>query len=132
MSLEKLLEEEIESQLESVNQLGYGSEEHHRGIQDASILIDKRNDMKRIEYERQDKQASLEQEKEMKLKQMREDRIERCVKYGVTIVTFGVSLAFSIWGYKDMKLFEKEGFMPTTEAGRASTRKILSLLDKFK
>ena len=131
MSLEKLLVEEVESQLEALNELGYGSEEHHRGVQDTSILLDKINDTKRIEYERQDKLASREQEKEMKLKQMREDRFERWLKYGLTGVTFVASLGFSIWAYKDSKAFEM-GFTQTTEAGRASTRKILSLLDKFK
>ena len=132
MSVVKMLEEEAMNQLESVNQLGYGSEEHHRGIQDVSIVIDKLNETKRIEYERQDKQASREQEKEMKLKQMREERIERIIKYGVAIVTFGVSVGVHIWAHKDSQLFEKDGFMQTTEAGRASTRKILGLLDKFK
>lgn len=131
MSVKKLLIDEIESQLGTLEDLPFGSPQYHQGVVDTSTLLDKYNDMERIELERQEKAKSREQEKDLKDKEMKEERIDRIVKNALTVVTFGISLGVTIWANVDSKNFEM-GYTQTTEAGRSSTRKLLGLLDKFK
>lgn len=131
MSVKEQAIEELERQLGSLEDFAFGSPEYHQAMVDTSILIDKCNDMERIELERQEKAKSREQEKDFKTKEMREERIDRIVKHTITVLTFGISLGVTIWANKDSKNFEM-GYTQTTEAGKTSTRKLLTLLDKFK
>lgn len=131
MGVKELLTDELERQLGSLEDLPLGSQEYHQAIVDTSILLDKHNDMEKIELDRQEKTKSREQEKDLKNKEMKEERFDRIVKNVITVMTFGVSLGVTIWANVDSKKFE-QGFTQTTEAGRSSTRKLLGLLDKFK
>lgn len=131
MSVKKLVTEEVERQIGSLEDLSFGSEEHQRALSDATKLLHELNEMERIENERQDKLETREKENELKEKSLKGENIERVVKYGLSALTFAVSLGVTIWANKDSKNFE-QGYTHTTEAGRQSTRKLLGLLDKFK
>lgn len=131
MGVKELLTDELERQLGSLEDLPLGSQEYHQAIVDTSILLDKHNDMEKIELDRQEKVKSREHEKDLKDKEMKDERKDRIVRHAITLLTFGVSLGVTIWANVDSKKFE-QGFTQTTEAGRNSTRKLLNLLDRFK
>ncbi len=131
MTVKELVTDELERQLGSLEDLEFGSQEYHQAIVDTSILLDKHNDIERIEIDRHEKTKSREQEKDLKEKEMKDERLERIVKNTITVGTFIISLGVTIWANVDSKRFE-QGFTQTTEAGRNSTRKLLSLLDRFK
>lgn len=132
MSVKKMLAEEIESKIESLKDLDHGSEEYHKGIDDVSKMLDKYIDMDKIDREYRDREDSRINENANKALERRSDRIERVLKYGLSGLTFGVSIFVTLWINKDSKMFEQEGYTHTTEAGRLSTRKLLNLLDKFR
>ena len=131
MSVKKLLTDEIESQIGSLEDLAFGSEEYHRGVEDTAKLLDRLNEMEKNERDYHDKLDNRDNERDLKLKEMKAERNERILKYGLNALTFAISLGVTIWANKDSKNFE-QGFTHTTEAGRSSTRKLLNLLDKFK
>lgn len=131
VKVKELLEQEIESQIEALDDIEYGSDQHSACVGDTVRLLEKLNEMNRIEQDHIDKEESRKLEEDLKLKEMAENKKDRLWKNVLTAGTFVVSAGITIWGYVDSKRFE-QGFTHTTEAGRTSTRKLLGLLDKFK
>lgn len=132
MSVKDLLNDEVEKQLGSLEDLPFGSEEHHRGVQDTSVLLDKLNDMNRIEREYQEKEKCRIEEEDIRRREIRDARIERALKYGLPFTLSLIYVGVNLWLNEDAKKFEIDGYTHTTEAGRGSTRKLFGLLDKFK
>lgn len=135
MSVRKLLENEIESELQTLEDLTFNSEEHKVAIDGLTKLLDKYNEANRIELEYQDKVESresakelkkmeLEADTEIKKKQMEDDNKDRLVKNGLTAASIFGGFALTVWGtYKSIK-FEETGSI-TTIMGRGFIQKLL-------
>ena len=127
VKVEELLEQVIVNQLEALD----NADEYTVSVEDVVRLMEKKNEMERIEQDRLDKEASRKIEEDLKLKELAENKKHRLWNNAITIGTCLLYTGVTIWANIDSKNFEKD-FTHTTEPGRTSTRRLLGLLDKFK
>lgn len=125
MNVKELLEKEVKSQIEALEDIEYGSETFKVGIDGTVKLLDKLTDMDRLDLEYQDKYENRVNEQDLKLKQIEEERKDHIVKNGLTVLGLIVTTGVTIWGvYKTLE-FEETGTI-TTSAGRAFINKLFS------
>ena len=123
MSIRSLLKKEIESELVTLEDMDLGSDECKIAIDGVTKLIGTLNEMDKLEYEYQDRSESREHEKELKMKEMKDERNDRIVKNVITVVTFAGGVALTVWGtYKTFK-FEETGTV-TSIVGRGFINKL--------
>ena len=125
MSVKQLLVNEIEMELKSLEDIEFGSEEHKIANETIGKLLDRLNDMERIETESLDKKEAREAENELKVIQMAEDRKDRIIKNVLTGISVIGGLGLTIWGTNKTLKFEETGTI-TTNAGRAFISKLFS------
>lgn len=124
MSVRSLLKKEIESELATLEDMDLGSDECKVAIDGVTKLIGTLNEMDKLEFEYQDRSESREHEKELKMKEMKDERNDRIVKNLITIGTFAGGVALTVWGtYKTFK-FEETGTV-TSMIGRGFINKLL-------
>lgn len=128
--LENAVYEEVMNELGEISKMELGSEEHVKSAQVVNGMVDRLHESKKLENETlklelEAKRLEVEEEKN------RNEKNNNVVKNVITGVTFVGSVVVAVWANLDSKKFEM-GFTHTTEAGRASTRKLLGFLDKFK
>lgn len=125
MNVKDLLKEEIERRLESMGEVEETSTDEDKvAVEDLAKLMDRFNEMERIELEYRDKIENRNNETDLKLKEMREERIDRIVKNSLTGVSIIGGFALTVWGtYKSIK-FEETGTI-TTIMGRGFINKLL-------
>lgn len=117
MRIEELLEKEICEDLENLSNTEFGSDEYKVGIDAVTKLIDRKNELRRIEVDRIEKTESRKADEEYKAKQIKENRIEKIVGYVVNVAGIVIPVVVTIWGTKVSLKFEEEGTITTT-AGR--------------
>lgn len=130
MSVERTMYEEAQKEFEEVGKMKLGSEEHVKTTNAANAMVDRLNEMEKIKVEHR-KLDVEERRLDIEEKKADNDKKDRFIKNCLTAGTFVASTAVLIWANIDSKKFEG-AFTHTTEAGRGSERKLLSLLDKFK
>lgn len=124
MSVRSLLTKEIESELATLEDMNLGSDECKVAIDGVTKLIGTLNEMDKLEFEYQDRSENREHEKELKMKEMKDERNDRIVKNLITIGTFAGGVALTVWGtYKTFK-FEETGTV-TSMIGRGFINKLL-------
>lgn len=114
-----LLKKEIEEEINSLEDIPYGSPEYKTAAEITVKFLDKYNEMIRIEQDYLDKKESREQEKDLKIIEMETDKKDRIVKNlltGVSVVVGGIVIP--IWGTIKTLKFEETGTV-TSMAGRA-------------
>lgn len=119
-----LLKVELESQFGSLAELDYGSTEHKLAVEDTAKLLDKYNDMVRIELDHQDKIESRKMEKDLKLKELGEEKKDHLIKNCLTAGTAIGGGILTVWGIVKSLEFEEKGTI-TTIVGRGLFNKIL-------
>ena len=117
MNIETLTHEEIVRELEKLHELEVGSDQHRAGVEATAKLIDRAIEMERLSVESEDKLKSREFEHEMKLKQARDERIDRIVKNCLTGVSIIGGFGLTVWGSLKSWKFEETGTI-TSGPGR--------------
>ena len=124
MSLETNWREEVQSELEELKRIKVGTDEHRAAVDGLTKLMDRVNDSKKIEIERDKfdiEMRKLEIE-QAKIDEDRKDRFTRNIITGISVVG---GLAGAVWGTIVSLNFEKEGTF-TSQAGRKHIGKVLS------
>ena len=131
MSTKTLLEEEIQSEIEEIGKLEVGSDQHKAASEALAKLLDKYNELEKVEIESQDKYDDREAEREhreaerrLKEEQLKHDKRDALIKNVLTGVTFVGGCALTIWGTKTSIKFEETGSF-TTIMGRGFIQKLL-------
>lgn len=124
MSIERLLRNEIQSEIEELGKTEVGSDQYKATVDGITKLTDRVIEMERLDLEIQEKEASRETEADLKLKQMAEDRKGRIVRDVLTAVGIVVPTVVTVWGALKSWEFEKEGTV-TTMMGRGFINKLL-------
>lgn len=121
--VKELLQEEIKQEIEALEDMEFGSEEHKVAVDTVAKLMDKLNDMERIESEYLDKSESRTIETDLKTEQMADEKKDRIIKN--CLMAFGTlsSIGLTIWGTNKTIKFEETGTI-TTSAGRAFIQKL--------
>ena len=124
MNVETLLREEIKSELEELKKMSLGTDEYRTTVDGITKLADRAIEMERLDIESQDKAEVREIEAELKLKEMSEERKDRWIKNGISVMSVLVPTVVTIWGTVKSIEFEKEGTI-TTIMGRGFINKLL-------
>lgn len=124
MSTKKLLEEEIQSEIEEISKMEVGSVKHKAATEALAKLMDKYNEMDKLELEYQDKYDNREEDRRLKEKQLQHDKKDALVKNVLTGVSVVGGFALTIWGTCKSIKFEETGSF-TTIMGRGFIQKLL-------
>lgn len=109
-----MLNAEIQDEFSQLAKIEVGTDPYKITVDGLTKLMDRAIELEKIEAERDEKMESLEREERLKLKQMQEDRIDRFVKHGITVVTAMVGFGLTVWGTKAAFEFEKTGTISTS------------------
>lgn len=124
MEIETLLHKEIVHELEVLKDLEVGSDAYRATVDGVTKLTDRAIELEKISVESQEKAENREADNELKLNQMKEDRIDRWVKNGLSAAGIVLPIMLTVWGTKKSFEFEKEGTI-TTIMGRGFIQKML-------
>jgi hypothetical protein len=125
MSMEKLLEEEIKTELGALKKLQLGEESHKTAVNSVTQLMDRAIELKKFEADAVERVRDREIETELKQQQMLEEKKDRFVRYLMTGMKDAAVFGGTIWAIVASMNFEKEGSI-TSSAGRKSLNKALS------
>lgn len=124
MKIETLLHDEIKSELEELKKIELGSEKYKVTVDGLTKLVDKAIEMDKLNIEVHEKVESRENDNDLKLKQMEEERKDRFVRNGIAVAGIVIPTMVTIWGTIKTIEFEKEGTI-TTIMGRGFINKLL-------
>lgn len=121
------LKNEISSELDSLSNMELGTEQYKNAVESVSKLIDKQNEIDKIELERAKQQLSdyVETNKINKQKELDEyNKKDQLIKNIISIGSIIIPVLVTVWGtYKTLK-FEETGTV-TTIMGRGFINKLL-------
>lgn len=123
-NIEHLLDEEIQSQFKAIADLDIESAEYKAGLDSIAKLMDKRNDLTRIQMEAKEKAKSREDDKALRLKQLENEKKDRRIGHGIAIGGIVLPLLLTIWGTKKSLKFEETGTV-TTSIGKGFINRLL-------
>ena len=112
MSIGTALRDTIKDSIDEIKRCKSGSEEYEKQVRGTTALIDRYNEMERIELEKQKVEVELEK-LEVEEKKNKDEKNDRVVKNILT----GIGLGITALGTVAMFIFEEKGTI-TTQAGR--------------
>lgn len=124
MNLEKKLHEEIGREITILEGMTEGTESYKAWVDGVTKLTDRAIAIDRFNAEVEEKAAAQKFENELRLKQMKEEQIDRIVKNCLTAASILLPAYLTVWGVKTSFEFEKEGTV-TTIMGRGFVNKLL-------
>lgn len=132
MSVKNLLREEITEEIGLLSKMEAGSEDYEKTVNGITKLMDRLNEMDKIEMEKEKTEIENEfrvEEQDLKRKQMEDDKKDRFVKNSLTGVSIIGGLAITVWGTLKTFKFEETGTI-TSQAGRQFINKAINFLKK--
>lgn len=125
MNVKVLLEKEINGNFEALEEIKeINSVEYGKATDNTVKLLDKFIAIEKLENDRLDKLASREEEYDLKLKQMNDEKKDRIVKNVLTGVSIVGGFVITVWGTVKSIKFEETGTI-TTIMGRGFIQKLL-------
>lgn len=126
MNVEVLLNEVITADLERLKNMEVGAEEYDKTVNNVTKLMDRFIEIDKLNIEHEEKIDIQKTDTELKLKQMKDERIDRWVRNGITFISVGGGLILTYWGSKKSWKFEETGTITST-AGREFMKKLFHL-----
>lgn len=124
MNIETLLSKEIGAEIEELEKLSVGSEQHKIGVDSLAKLLDKAIEIERLNIESEEKEKDRKINSEEKEKDRKEERKDRIVKNCLTASGIVLPILVTIWGTVKSLKFEETGTV-TTIMGRGFVNKLL-------
>lgn len=124
MNIENLLHDEIQKEFEDLGRMELGSEKYKSTVDGLTKLVDRAIKIDELNIENQEKIDAREDEREIKLKQMEEDRKDRLVRNVLTGLGLVIPTGLTVWGTLKSLKFEETGTV-TTAIGRGFINKLL-------
>lgn len=122
-----LVDEEIDEEITQLRTVDFGSDTYRTSVDGIVKLMDRSIEKEKLDVERQKMVDAQKFEYDLKLKQAKEERIDRIIKNILTGVSVGGGIILTIWGTNKTLRFEETGTITTT-AGRKFTGKLFSWL----
>lgn len=120
MNIENKLYVEISDELDKLNGMEMGSDQHRAAVDGLAKLMDKAIEMERIHID----ETAKADNKAIELQKMRDENLDRLVKNVLTAVSVVGGFALTVWGTKTSIKFEETGTI-TTIMGRGFINKLL-------
>ena len=127
MGIRTLLEEEIQSEFEILNDLEVGSDEYKVTVDGLTKLMDRQIELEKNDIEREVEARNREIETELKQKQLDDERKDRLVRNIIAACGIAVPAVIQVWGTRSAFKFEEEGSI-TTNVGKGYINNINKLL----
>ena len=124
MSIETLLQEEIQVELEELKNMEVGSDKHKTTVDSVVKMSDRVIEMRKLDIESRAKEREREIELKLKREQMKEDRTSRHWKDGIAIAGIGVPAVVMFVGLAVTLVFEEKGTI-TSIMGRGIVQKFV-------
>ena len=125
MKNEQLLHDEIASSFEVLKELEVGTDEYKAAVDGLTKLMDRAIEIDKMNLEAEEKVWARESEVEIKKQQLKDERVDRMVKNGLTGVSVIGGLGVTIWGALKSWKFEETGTV-TSAAGREFIKKLFT------
>ena len=119
-----LLETEIQSLFEALNDMEAGSDEYKATTEVLTKLIDRSIKEKELQQDAELKEKNLITDSQLKREQMKKESIRGWIGNGLALAGIIIPTAVTIWGTKKSFEFEQEGTI-TTIMGRGFIQKLL-------
>lgn len=129
MNIKNLLVEELECQIDELHKTEVGTEQYKITVDGITKLIDKVNDIDKIEIDRLDKVEKRANDFDIRTQEMEDEKKDRLVKNVLTGVSVVGGLGLAVWGTCTSMKFEKEDSFTST-LGRGWVNKTISFLKK--
>ena len=113
MEIRELLNYEIRDEIERLGELEIGSEPYKATVDGVTKLFDRAIELEKSDVERKER-----------LKQAKEDRVDRWVKNAISVAGIIIPISVTIWGTLKTLKFEETGTV-TTIMGRGFINKLL-------
>lgn len=132
MSVKNLLREEITDEIGHLSKMEVGSEDYEKTVNGLTKLVDRLNEMEKIEMEKTNSNVENEckiEEQDLKRQQLEDEKKDRLIRNGLTGVSVIGGLAVTVWGTLKTFKFEETGTI-TSQAGRQFINKAINFLKK--
>lgn len=126
MSIDTMLREEIQDEIAGLGKLRLGSEEYKTTVDGVTKLLDKANELKKIDADARDRAESREIEIQFKTEQMQDDKKDRIVKNILTALSIGGGFVLTVWGANKSWKFEETGTV-TNGPGKEFMKKLFRM-----
>ena len=126
MSIDTMLREEIQDEIAGLGKLRLGSEEYKTTVDGVTKLLDKANELKKIDADARDRAESREIEIQFKTEQMQDDKKDRIVKNILTAISIGGGFILTVWGANKSWKFEETGTV-TNGPGKEFMKKLFRM-----
>ena len=114
MSIKDLACDEIKTDFENLKEVELGSEQFKVSVDGMTKLMDKVVEIEKLEYEEKERVEDRLFDRQLKLKQAREERIDRWIKNALTLIGILVPAGITLWGAKKSWKFEENGTITST------------------
>lgn len=114
MSLRNLIGVTVEDGFENLSEMEVGSDEYKTTVEQLTKMTDRIIEIDKLELERETQEANREIDKELRVKQMKQDQLDRYIKHGLTAVSVLGGFAMTFWGAKASWRFEETGTITST------------------
>lgn len=117
MSLRNLLDDAITTGFNELDGMEVGSEKYKTTVDQLTKMTDRVIEIEKLESDENNQKSNRETDKDLRLKQMKQEQLDRYIKHGLTAVSVIGGIALTIWGAKASWRFEETGTVTST-AGR--------------
>ena len=113
MSLKALYDDAITNGFDKLDKMEVGSDEYKVTVDQLTKMTDRVIEIEKFETD----DSSRKSDNDFRLKQLKQEQIDRYVKHGLTAVSVLGGLIITVWGAKASWRFEETGTVTST-AGR--------------
>ena len=126
MRNEQMLHDEIASEFEVLKGLEVGSDEYKTTVDGLTKLMDRAIEIDKMNLEAEEKVWARESDVEIKKQQLKDERIDKWIKNGLTAASIGGSFALTVWGSLSSWKFEDKGFAAVSGPGREFMKRLFT------
>lgn len=127
MTIKEKLIDEFNSKMEELSQMDLGDETYETSVNSITKLADRIIKINESEESVKEKELNRSLEERLEMQKIEDERNNKLIGHGITIVTALMTLGVSLYAYKSNMKYETEGIIPTTEGGRTSLRNLFKL-----
>lgn len=130
MSIDNLLNVELEDKLEALSKMNPGTEAYKLAVDNITKLLDRSIEINKIDYDRKERKKIREDEAKSKAESDEANKKRYIIDTIITLIGIAVPASITVWGTKTSFKFEETGSI-TTIIGRGFIDSIHKLV-KFR
>lgn len=129
MNLERMTNEEIETEMAELSKMQLGTDEYKATIDGITKLMDRSIKLKELEKDSKEKAEALEAETRLKEEEIEIDKKDKRTRNVIAGVSVIGGLGVTVWGAIKSWKFEEHGYV-SSSAGRKFTDNLFKILKK--